>query len=221
METVVETSIAVMIATARKHPNALTAMAHTQCFHATAKHGKKKRTFFQSNMKDQLPSTKHEKIVEEQLSAPGNSYASITKGAGVHVKCTDAQTQTDETYNVQTTSTASGGDPPPQRGQKAGGGPPPAHKTIAGDKPRPAPKPPSTLFESLIDGTAAGSSGRSKPTDQKNAPTQKIDTGRVSKGSDDPIKSHNVFGVLNEEGMEAETTPVSPRKGQIARLPIT
>ena len=157
-------------------------------------------------------------FVEEQLSAPGNSYASITKGAGVHVKCTDAQTQT---YNVQLTSTASGGDPPPQPRQKAGGGPPPAHKTNAGDKPRPAPKPPSSLFESHKDGAAAGSSARSRPTDQKNAPKQKIDTGRVSKGSDDPIKSHNVFDVLSEEGMEAETTPASPRKGQIARLPIT
>ena len=49
----------------------------------------------------------------------------------------------------------------------------------------------------------------------------KNDTGRVSKGSGDPIKSHNVFDVLSEEGMEAETTPVSPRKGQLARLSIT
>ena len=35
------------------------------------------------------------------------------------------------------------------------------------------------------------------------------------------IKSYNVFDVLSEEGMEAETTPASPRKGQIAILPIT
>ena len=62
------------------------------------------------------------KIVEEQISAPGKSYASITKGAGV--KCTDAQTQVDETYNVQLTSTASGGGPTPKSGQNAGGGPP-------------------------------------------------------------------------------------------------
>ena len=41
------------------------------------------------------------KIVEEQLSAPAYSYASITKGAGKHFECIDAQTQTDETYNVQ------------------------------------------------------------------------------------------------------------------------
>ena len=37
------------------------------------------------------------KIVKEQLSAPANRYASVTKGAGVHVKCVDAQTQTEET----------------------------------------------------------------------------------------------------------------------------
>ena len=149
------------------------------------------------------------------MSAPANSYASITKGAGKHVECIDAQTQTDETYNVQLKTAASGADPPPKPTQNAGGGPPPAHQINAGGKPRPAPKPPSTsLFK---EGATASSSGQSKP-DQKNAPKLKIDTGRVSKGSDDPIKSHNVFDVLNEEGMEA---PASPGKGQIARLPIT
>ena len=47
------------------------------------------------------------------------------------------------------------------------------------------------------------------------------DTDRVSKGSDDPVKSHNIYDALSEEGMEAETTPASPRKGHIERLPIT
>ena len=37
------------------------------------------------------------KLVEEQFAAPGKSYASIIKVAGVNVSCTDAQTQTDET----------------------------------------------------------------------------------------------------------------------------
>ena len=120
---------------------------------------------------------------------------------------------------MQLKTTAVGGDPPPRLGQNAGGGPPPAYQTNAGGKPRPAPKPPSTLL--FKEGATANSSGQSKPTDQKNAPKLKIDTGRVSKESDDPIKSHNVFDVLNKEGMEAVTTPASPRKGQIARLPIT
>ena len=44
---------------------------------------------------------------------------------------------------------------------------------------------------------------------------KKIDTDRVSKGSDDPIKSNNIYDALSEEGMEAETTPASPRKGHI------
>ena len=154
METVVEKSIAVMIATVRKQPNVLTAMTHIQFFHATAQHGKRKGdsddqrslTFFESR-----------KIVEEQLSAPGNSYASITKGAGVHVKCVDAQTQTDKTYNIQLKSTASGCDPPPKPGQKAGGDLPPAHQTNAGGRPRPAPKASTSLFEKNKDGAAAGS----------------------------------------------------------------
>ena len=62
------------------------------------------------------------KIAEEQLSAPGRSDASITKSAGVPVKCTDAQTQTDESYDVQikSTSKASGGNSPPERSQNAG-----------------------------------------------------------------------------------------------------
>ena len=64
------------------------------------------------------------KIVEEQLTAPGKSYASIIKGAGF--RCTDAKTQTDVAYDIQLTSTASGGGPTPKSGQNAGGGLPPA-----------------------------------------------------------------------------------------------
>ena len=86
----------------------------------------------------------------------------------MHVECIDAQTQTNETYNVQLKTTASGGDPPPRPGQNGGGGPPPAHQTNAGGKPHPAPK----LRTSK--GATAGSSGQSKPTDKKNAPKLKL-----------------------------------------------
>ena len=84
------------------------------------------------------------KIVEEQLTAPGKSYASITKGAGV--RCTDAQTQTDVTYDMQLTFTASGDGPTPKSGQNAGFGRPPAPQTSAGGGTRPAQKP-SSIFE--------------------------------------------------------------------------
>ena len=153
------------------------------------------------------------KIVEEQQSAPGKSNASITKGAVV--RCTDAQT--DVTYDIQLPSSSSGGGPTPKSGQNAGGGPTPATQTSAGGGSRSAQKP-SPVFEKNKDGA---SSSRPKRGDQNNAPKKKIDTDSVSKGSDDPIKSNNIYDALSEEGMEAETTPASPRKGHIARLPPT
>ena len=104
------------------------------------------------------------KIVEEQQSAPGKSYASITKGAGV--RCTDAQTQTDVTYDIQLPSTASGGGPTPKSGQNVGGGTPPAPQTSAGGGPRPAQKT-SYVFEKNKDGASSGRPGRG---DRNNAP---------------------------------------------------
>ena len=94
---------------------------------------------------------------------------------------------------------------------------PPAPQTNAGGGPRPAQKP-SSVFEKNKDGASLG---RPRSGDQNNAPNKKNDTDRVSKGSDDPIISHNIYDALSEEGMEAETTPASPRKGHIARLPTT
>ena len=46
-------------------------------------------------------------LVEEQFAAPGKSYGSITKVAGVHVSYTDAQTQTDETCIAELKSATS------------------------------------------------------------------------------------------------------------------
>ena len=129
---------------------------------------KKEKQILSFKYKRSISFLEARQIVEEQLSAQANSYASITKGAGKHVECIDAQTQTDETNNVQLKTTASGGDSPPKPRQKAAGGPSPAHQANAGSKPRPTPKPPTSLFK---EGVTASSSGQSKPTDQKNAPT--------------------------------------------------
>ena len=48
----------------KNHPNALTAMAHTQFSHATALHGKTKRRYFRSNINDQLHSSKRERSLK-------------------------------------------------------------------------------------------------------------------------------------------------------------
>ena len=103
------------------------------------------------------------KIVEEHLMTPGKSYASIAKGAGV--KCTDASTQTDITYDIQLTSKASGGGPTLKPGQNSGGGAP---QTSAGGGPRPAQKT-SSVFEKNKDGASSGRLRR----DQNNAPEKK------------------------------------------------
>ena len=62
-----------------------------------------------------------------------------------------------------------------------------------------------------------------KPAETKSAPKakDKVDTGRTAKGSDDPIKTHNRYCPFNEDDMETEVSPSSPRKGFIARIPTT
>ena len=68
---------------------------------------KKEKEILTIKYKRSLSFYEAQKIVEEQRTAPGKSYASITKGAGV--RCTDASTQTDVTYDIQLMSTDSGG----------------------------------------------------------------------------------------------------------------
>ena len=128
---------------------------------------KKEKEILTLKYKRSLSFYEARKIVEEQLTAPGKSFACIIKGSGV--RCTDAQTQTDVTYDIQLTSTASGGGPTPKSGQNVGGGPPPAPQTSAGGDPRHAQKP-SSVFEKNIDGA---NSGRTKRGDQNNAQKRK------------------------------------------------
>ena len=139
------------------------------------------------------------KIAEEQFAAPGKSYASITKVAGVHVPCTDAQTHTDETCIAELKSATSN----------------------AGSKPTLAPPLPG--MAQIKMGVVPSTSTQPKPGETKSAPKakDKVDTGRTAKGSDDPIKTHNRYGALNEDDMETEVSPSSPHKGLISRIPTT
>ena len=148
------------------------------------------------------------KLVEEQFAAPGKTYASITKVAGVHVSCTDAQTQTDETCIAELKSATSN----------------------AGSKPTPAP-PLSGMAQikmGVVPSTStqpnpAETKSTPKPAETKSAPNakDKVDTGRTAKGSDDPIKTHNRYGAFNEDDMETEVTPSGPRRSIITRIPTT
>ena len=120
------------------------------------------------------------KLVEEQFAAPGKTYASITKVAGVHVSCTDAQTQTDETCIAELKSATSN----------------------AGSKPTLAP-PLSGMAQikmGVVPSTStqpnpAETKSTPKPAETKSAPNakDKVDTGRTAKGSDDPINSQQIW----------------------------
>ena len=101
------------------------------------------------------------KLVEEQFAAPGKSYASITKVAGVHVSCTDAQTQTDETCIAELKSATSNAVSKP---------------TLA---------PPLSGMAQIKMGVVPSTSTQPKPAETKSAPKakDKVDTGRTAKGS--------------------------------------
>ena len=146
------------------------------------------------------------KIVEEQLAAPDKSYACITKGASVQVSCTDAQTQTDETCIAELKSATSN----------------------AGSKPTP----PLSGMAQIKMGVVPSTSTQPKPAETKSAPkpveskstpkaNDKVDTGRTAKGSDDPIKTHNRYGAVNEDDMDMKVSPTSPHEGLIPRIPTT
>ena len=107
METAVEKGIAMMIATVKIQLNASIAMAITQFFLATVRHGRKEKAILKVKYEKSITFPEARKLVEEQFAAPGKSYASITKVAGVHVSCTDAQTQTDETCIAELKSATS------------------------------------------------------------------------------------------------------------------
>ena len=147
------------------------------------------------------------KIVEEQFAAPGKSYASITKGADVHVSFTDAQTQTDETCIAKLRSATSN----------------------AGSKPTPASKPLLSGMAQIEMGAVPSTSAQPKPAETKSAP-KPAETKSASKAKDKiyrqniegiGLNTHNRYGAFNEDDMDAEVSPISPRKGLISRIPTT
>ena len=191
VETAVEKGISMMIATVKIQLNASIAMAITQFFLATVRHGK---TILKVKYEKSITFPEARKIVEEQFVAPGKSNATITKVAGVHVSCTDAQMQTDETCIAELKSATSN----------------------AGSKPTLAP--PLSGMAQIKMGVIPSTSTQPKPAETKSAPKAKdtVDTGITAKGSDDPIKTHNRYCIFNEDDMDMEVSPASPRKGLIA-----
>ena len=199
METAVEKGIAMMIATVKIQLNASIAMAITQFFSRDCPTWKKEKAILKVKYEKSITFPEARKLVEEQFAAPGKSYASITKVASVHVSCTDAQTQTDETCIAELKSATSN----------------------AGSKPTLAP--PLSGMAQIKMGVVPSTSTQPNPAETKSAPNtkDKVDTGRTAKGSDDPIKTHNRYGAFNEDDMETEVTPSSPRRGIITRIPTT
>ena len=111
--------------------------------------------------------------------APGKSYASITKGAGV--RCTDAQTQTDITYDLQLSSKASGDCP--------------LDKMQVVMHPKQVQEADHALHKKLhlsLKRRHGASLCRPRRGDQNNAPKKKIDTDRLLKGADDPL-NHTAY----------------------------
>ena len=102
-----EKGIAMMIATVKIQLNASIAMAITQFFSRDCPTWKKEKAILKVKHEKSITFPEARKLVEEQFAAPGKSYASITKVAGVHVSCTDAQTQTDETCIAELKSATS------------------------------------------------------------------------------------------------------------------
>ena len=58
-----------------------------------------------------------------------------------------------------------------------------------------------------------------QPKPAETSQMTQVDTDRTAEGSDDPIKTHNRYGAFNEDDMETEISPSSPRKDIITRIP--
>ena len=95
MPTVVSLNILLMKQTANAQQNVLTAMKTTQLTRSNVRPGILKKEIQKVKYTRNISFPEARKIVESYTAAPGKSYASITKTAGVTVSCVDAATQTD------------------------------------------------------------------------------------------------------------------------------
>ena len=124
-------------------------------------------------------------------AAPGKSYASITKTAGVTVSCVDSATQTDpvlitaapqsSSYNSASTeaTTSSQRDMSDPLSQKE------KQKQEKADKKL------KQLLRDTLSKPKKNNSGRSSDPKQRGKEKTVKDTDRQPKGSDDPIRQHN------------------------------
>ena len=158
------------------------------------------------------------KIVDSYTTAPGKSYASITKTAGVTVSCVDAATQTDpvlitgapqsSSYNAASTEASADS----QRDTS---------ETLSQKEKRKAEKADRKLKQNIRDLLAKPKTTNSaRSPDPKKRGKEKPVTDRQPKGSNDPIRQHNRFSSL-EVMMEAEESPSCIPKGTLNRIPTS
>ena len=157
------------------------------------------------------------KIVESYTAAPGKSYASITKTAGVTVSCVDAATQTDpvlitaapqsSSYNAASTEASAST-------QKDMSEPLTQKEKQKQDK---ADKKLKQLIRETLPKPRRNTQARTPDPKQRGKEKSVQNTDRQPKGSDDPIRQHNRFSTL--EDMEAEESPSCVPNGTIVRLP--
>lgn len=132
------------------------------------------------------------KIVQELDTTLTRSYASVTKSTSVQTCSSATQTVESCIEELKKSGAWSKSTPSPQSRDRTSRGTAP-DALVRSTEPRPEPH-----------------------------VKEKSDTGRIRKGSEDPIQTHNRFGSLADEGMDAEDTPPSPRKGaKLTRVPTS
>ena len=132
----------------------------------------------------------------------------------------DATTQTDELYDVQLTAHKNPeGDAPSGAKQTAGCKASPAQ---AGGKPPPAQNPPSNKTAGGKPPTGSKHPGKPPITPKPLSPKdrRKLLSERVPKGAEDPIRTDNYYGCLEDTSMEEDVAP-SLRKVHLPRIPNT